>query len=75
MVIHICDWCKRKLDSNCDKFWDSGISYDVLIGDAKRIKINKQSVVLKIRIALECGNPLEICNKCATKIIKKYYKL
>ena len=70
-LVHKCDLCK-KLVLTESKLWDSNKDYQYDV--KKPIKINNQVVQVSFQITLACGDHLEVCNKCANIIIRKYSK-
>ena len=65
-MIRICDKCKKPTVGN--KFWNSKEVYTY--GSPKKpLKINDQTVEMKLQIVLACGQELDLCDDCARKII------
>ena len=69
-LVHKCDKCGRIILRD-NGIWSSNNIYN--INSKKPLKIQNQIVQVKIGITLECGNTLELCNSCASKIITKYW--
>ena len=70
-LVHRCDKCKKIIFGDSG-YWNSGETYR--LDTLHNAQINKQKVVVEARVYLECGDHLDLCNKCAWNLLKRACK-
>ncbi len=76
-LVHRCDNCK-KLILNDNKMTKINYEYDLGLDDdepkRRQIFLNDQRIYLQVSLRNTCGEEQEICDNCASLIIKKLLK-
>jgi len=65
-IVHRCDKCK-KITVDINDMWIAGNTYIV----KTKQKINKEDLIMNVSLSTTTGLLIDLCNKCANKLLKK----